>query len=248
MSQAQPAPTPTAEATLYQFELCPYCNKVKAGLEVKGVPYRKVEVNPMNKKELPANLPEGAPRKVPVLTLGGELMFDSTDILRRIDALFPDTHPFDPADPAAKALSDQVENWVDDEFTFALPTVIYGTWGEARRAAQVTAATSNFGFFQNISVRAGGSLIMHQISKRILKKRNRTDAHAWISDCMDTFEGWLGDKPFVAGQAISLGDVAMHGAMSCVTEFPIYSKMMQRPKVKAWFDRVQTLRTQNAAA
>lgn len=237
-----------ADATLYQFELCPYCHKVKAGLEIKGVPFRKVEVNPMNKKELPANLPEGAPRKVPVLDLGGEVVFDSTDILHRLDALYPDRNPFNPTDAAAKALSDQVESWVDDEFTYALPTVIYGTWGEAAKAAQVTARTSNFGFFQNLTVRAGGSLIMHQISKRILKKRSRTDAHAWIADCLDTFEGWLGDKPFVAGDAVSLGDVAMHGAVTCVSEFPVSASIMARPRIKAWYDRVQALRTAGAAA
>ena len=37
------------DLTLYQFELCPYCHKVRAGLELKGLAFRKVEVNPMSK-------------------------------------------------------------------------------------------------------------------------------------------------------------------------------------------------------
>ena len=57
------------EAVLYQFSLCPFCSKVRAGLELKGIPYRMVEVNPRSKAELPA-LPENAPRKVPVLVVG----------------------------------------------------------------------------------------------------------------------------------------------------------------------------------
>jgi len=58
------------EAVLYQFSLCPFCSKVRAGLELKGIPYRLVEVNPRSKAELPT-LPDNAPRKVPVLTVGG---------------------------------------------------------------------------------------------------------------------------------------------------------------------------------
>ena len=49
-----------AQLKLYQFELCPYCHKVKAGLDLKGISYEKIEVNPMNKKELShIEAPEG---------------------------------------------------------------------------------------------------------------------------------------------------------------------------------------------
>ncbi|MFN3200197.1 MAG: glutathione S-transferase family protein [Bradymonadia bacterium] len=235
------APTPQT-VDLYQFELCPYCHKVKAGLEVKGIPYRKIEVNPMGKKELPADLPEDAPKKVPVIKVGGELRYDSPVILRFLEEAYPDTRSLTPTDEAAKEKSDMVEKWVDDEVCYALPTVIYGTWGEAAKAAQVTARTSNFGFFQNMTVRAGGSLIMHQISKRILKKKGRTDGHAWVNETVDQFEEWLGKQPFVTGDEISLGDVAMHGALTCVKDFPIFSKIMARPLTKAWYDRVSAMR------
>lgn len=63
--------------TLYQFELCPFCHKVRAGLELKGIPFRKVEVNPMTKKELPA-LSADVPRKVPVLQTGGDTVADDS--------------------------------------------------------------------------------------------------------------------------------------------------------------------------
>lgn len=229
---------------LFQFELCPFCHKVKAGLEVKGLAYDKVEVNPMNKKELP-DLPDDAPRKVPVARFGGEeIVFDSSDILRQLDARYPDTPSFTPTDPDAKAKSDTVEEWVDSTFAQALPTVIYGTWGEAIKAAQVTARTSNFGFMQNLSVRAGGSIIMHQISKRILKRNGKSkgEGRAWIHAETDRFEAWLGEGEFIGGETCSLGDVAMHGMLKCVEDFPIFGELMERPTLKTWYDRVQTLR------
>lgn len=234
------------DVTLYQFELCPYCHKVRAGLELKGIAYRTVQVNPMNKKQLPA-LPADAPRKVPVLALDGSLLWDSTTILLALDERFPDGHRFLPDDPAARAKTLEIENWVDDALTFALPTVIYGTWGEAMKAAQVTARTSNFGFFQNALVRAGGSLVMHEVSKRILKKRGQTDGRRWLGSELDKLEAWLGAEPFLCGAAISLGDVATHGALTCIAEFPAFGETMRRPRLAAWYDRVAALRSAHRA-
>lgn len=231
-----------AALTLYQFELCPFCHKVKAGLEVKGIDFEKVEVNPMTKKELP-ELPEGTPQKVPVVQADGQVVQDSTTILGWLDGHFPDRGPaLLPDDPDARAQTEKVEAWVDDELAMALPTVIYGTWGEALKAAQVTARTSNFGLLSNVGVRAGGPLIMHQVAKRILKKRGRSDGHAWVAEALDTFEGWLEGQPFVAGEQVSLGDVAMHGALTCVQDFPIFGEIMSRPVTSAWYERVAKLR------
>lgn len=234
------------DVTLYQFELCPYCHKVRAGLELKGLTYRKVEVNPMNKKELP-KLPAGAPRKVPVLDVGGELLWDSTVILAYLDEHFPGALRFLPEDAAVRARAEQVEGWVDDALTFALPTVIYGTWGEAVKAAQVTARTSNFGLLQNLMVRAGGSVVMHEVSKRILKKRGQTDGRAWLSRELDQLEDWLGVQPFICGDNLTLADVATHGALTCIQEFPAFAEMMSRPRLAAWYARVAALRAQHRA-
>ena len=235
------------DLTLYQFELCPYCHKVRAGLELKGLAFRKVEVNPMTKKELPA-LPEGAPRKVPVLQTGGETVADSTAILAFLDDKFAGKASFRPADEAARKRAAEIEEWVDSELIFALPTVIYGTWGEAVKAAQVTARSSNFGWVSNIGVRVGGSLIMHQVSKRLLSKRGKTDAHAWVRESVDQFEQWLGDQPFVTGAELSVADVAMHGALSCVKGFPVFAEIMRRERVARWFASVQALREANRAS
>jgi microsomal prostaglandin-E synthase 2 len=232
--------------TLYQFELCPYCHKVRAGLELKGLTFRKVEVNPMSKRELPT-LPEGAPRKVPVLDVGGELLWDSTVILGYLDEHFPREPRFFPADPTLRTRAEEVESWVDDALTFALPTVIYGTWGEALKAAQVTARTSNFGLLQNLMVRAGGSLVMHEVSKRILKKRGESDGRAWLSRELDELEGWLGAQPFVCGDNLTLADVATHGALTSIQEFPAFAAMMTRPRLSAWYRRVAALRAQHRA-
>lgn len=232
--------------TLYQFALCPFSHKVKAAMDVKGIPYTEVEVNPMTRKELPP-MPESARRKVPVIEVNGERVLDSTHILGYLEEAYSEALSLTPADPEARAKSDLIEEWVDDDLAYVLPAVIYGKWRDAVRAARVVAKTSNFGPVQNAIVRAGGSLIMHQVAKRIVKKRGGGSPQAMLDAEMDKFEEWLGDREYLCGEEPSIADVASQGCLTCVQDFPAFDAVMQRPRVAAWYQRIQKLRDENRA-
>ncbi len=236
-----------ASTTLYQFSLCPFCHKVRAGLELKGIAFDSVEVSPRSKAELPP-LPDGAPKKVPVLQMNGDTVADSTTILNYLEENATGKVRFHPGDAAARKRSDEIEDWVDSDFIEALPTVIYGTWGEAIQAARLVAKSSKLGGGQKFLVQLAGSVVMKQISKRILKRNDRSDPHAWVRENTQHFSEWLDDKPFVLGDAPCLADVAMHGAMTCVREFPIFDELVKTKNIGAWYDRLQELRDQNKAA
>ncbi|KAI3960603.1 hypothetical protein MKX01_003777 [Papaver californicum] len=62
------------EVVLYQYEACPFCNKVKAFLDYYDIPYKVVEVNPLSKKEIKWS----EYKKVPILTVDGEHLVDSS--------------------------------------------------------------------------------------------------------------------------------------------------------------------------
>jgi glutathione S-transferase len=64
---------------------------------------------------------------------------------------------------------------------------------------------------------------------------------------IDKFEGWLGDRDFIGGDAVSVGDVAAHGCLTCIQDFPAFATIMARPRVAAWFRRVQTHRERQRA-
>lgn len=230
--------TMNTDITLYQFTLCPFCNKVRAGLDIKGVAYNTVEVSPRTKVELP-DLPAEAPRKVPVLRIGDRVLYDSTDILMALDEQFPNAPLFLPTDSETKAEAVRIEEWVDSEFIRALPTVIYGTWRAAAQATRTISKASKFGLFEGMGVKMGGPMIMHMVAGRILKKAGRTDGMAWIAECLDQFEAWLGDSDFVCGQTLTIADVAMYGGICCVEDFPIYQSITSRPTITAWLNRMQ---------
>ena len=227
--------------TLYQFALCPFCNKVRTGLQLKGLAFESVEVSPRTKVQLPS-LPEDAPKKVPVLEVGERAVWDSTEILRFLDQAFPETLRFLPADDATRARAEELEEWVDAEFIRSLPTVLYGTLRDAAKASKLIAEHSGFGAGEGLMVKLGGPMIMHAVAKRMLKQSGRADGPAWVRENLDTFERELGDEAFVCGDELTIADVAMHGALTCVRPFPIFAEVDARPRLKAWFDRVEALK------
>ncbi|NOY90358.1 MAG: glutathione S-transferase family protein [Deltaproteobacteria bacterium] len=239
----------SAPITLYQFELCPFCHKVKAALELEGIPFVKVEVNPMTKKELP-ELEGNEKRKVPVIDVDGRLIADSSAILAFLENEYQAPYSLSSRgdEPNDTSKSQQVEAWVDEDLAQVLPAVIYGKWRDALRAAKVVAKSSNFGVVQNAVVRGGGSLIMHQVAKKIVARRGGENPQQMLDDEMDKFEQWLGDDDFIGGSELCIGDAAAHGCLTCIQDFPAFEEIMRRPKVQAWYQRVQALRSQRRAA
>lgn len=236
-----------ASVVLYEFSLCPFCNKVRAGLEIKGIPFESVEVSPRSKVELPP-LPEGTPKKVPVLQHGADTVADSTEILRYLDEQFPGGVRLRPDDAELCQRADEIEEWVDSQFIEALPTVIYGTWGEAVRAARIVAGNSKLSGGERFLVQLAGALIMKRVARKILDRNEQPNAHAWVRDNAAQFSAWLGDKPFVLGEQPTVADVAMHGAVTCVEEFPIFAKIVHLKNVAAWYERMSALRRAGARA
>ena len=236
--------------TLYQFELCPYCHKVKAGLELKGLPHRRVEVNPMNKKEIKhlGASPEGR-KKVPVVELGGEIRRESSAILRWLDEVAEGDRMLNVADDATRARADEIDAWVDRDLIQILPTVLYGTWSESIHAAKLTATTSNFSRFDNLRVSVFGSVVMKLIAKRILKRRGEGKSGPELFEAqLDQLETYIGEQPFLTGDAPTFADASAHGALTCVRDFPAFARVQARPRIVAWYERVATLRRRVDAA
>lgn len=52
LSSSATGETSAALVQLYQYAICPFCNKSKALLDYAKVPYETIEVNPLTKAEI----------------------------------------------------------------------------------------------------------------------------------------------------------------------------------------------------
>ena len=99
-------------AKLYVVHGSHPCAAVQRALELKGVPYKVVELPPPMHAAV-QRLRFGA-RTVPGLTLeSGEKLSGSRAIMRRLEELAPEP-PLLPADPDARAAVERAEEWGDE--------------------------------------------------------------------------------------------------------------------------------------
>ncbi|KXZ47817.1 hypothetical protein GPECTOR_32g429 [Gonium pectorale] len=97
-SEAQPLPS---RITLYQYEVCPYCCKVRALLDYYKLPYTSIEVNPLTKGELSWS----SYKKVPVVKLDDEVVADSSAIMSRLAVDVAAARPLAPPPAPAPSAS-----------------------------------------------------------------------------------------------------------------------------------------------
>jgi len=78
-----------ASITLYQFEECPYCEKVRQKLRELGLNYDKVNVPRDREAPLRKELREksGVPT-VPVIKIDGRYLGESAEIIRHLEQNF----------------------------------------------------------------------------------------------------------------------------------------------------------------
>lgn len=95
---------------LHQWEISPFCNKVRKVLRWKGLAYQTVEYNGLLAPRA-AKLSESG--KLPVLDYDGTRVQDSSDIVAFLEQRHPQPALF-PADPAERATARLFEDWADE--------------------------------------------------------------------------------------------------------------------------------------
>lgn len=81
---AQPQ-TQEAPIKLYTGDYCPYCRRVKKELERMNLPYEEVHADADGRQEV---IRLSGQRAIPILTIGEEVLVDSTYIIRELRRRF----------------------------------------------------------------------------------------------------------------------------------------------------------------
>ena len=71
------------DIAIYQYKICPYCNRPKTFLDYLNVPYKAIEVNPLTKSQLSFSKDY---KKVPIMTIEEQdiLVTDSIKIIETL--------------------------------------------------------------------------------------------------------------------------------------------------------------------
>ncbi|MDP8952316.1 MAG: glutaredoxin family protein [Actinomycetota bacterium] len=77
--------TQNAEIRLYTGNYCPYCLRVKRELERLNLPYEAVDADADHREEV---MQLSGQRLIPILTIGDEVLTDSSHIIRELRRRF----------------------------------------------------------------------------------------------------------------------------------------------------------------
>ncbi|KAL8030732.1 hypothetical protein ABFX02_14G304700 [Erythranthe guttata] len=221
------------DVVLYQYEACPFCNKVKAFLDYYDIPYKIVEVNPMNKKEIKFS----EYQKVPILMVDGEQMVDSSDIIDKLDKKI---HPEVSKDSVGEDGEEKKwRGWVDNHLVHILSPNIYRSPSEALESFDYITSHGNFSFTERITAKYAGAAAMYFVSKKLKKKYNITDARASLYEAAETWVDALKGQDFLGGGKPNLADLAVYGVLRPIRYLRSGKDMVEHTRIGDWYSRME---------
>ncbi|KAM7517288.1 hypothetical protein LguiA_006871 [Lonicera macranthoides] len=222
------------DVVLYQYEACPFCNKVKAFLDYYDIPYKIVEVNPINKKEIKWS----DYKKVPILLVDGKQMVDSSDIINK---LFQRIHP----EISVNSVPDGDEDmkwrgWVDNHLVHVLSPNIYRTPTEALESFDYITSHGNFSFSERIVAKYAGAAAMYFVSKKLKKKHHITDERAALYEAAETWVDALKGREFLGGSKPNLADLAVFGVLRPIRHLKSGREMVENTRIGEWYTQMES--------
>jgi glutathione S-transferase len=99
--------------TLWQIDISHYAEKVRWALEDKAIDHSRRSILPGSHIPIALALTRGAQPTIPVLTLDGRNIGDSTEIIAALEATHPEP-PLYPIDAEERARAIELEDWFDE--------------------------------------------------------------------------------------------------------------------------------------
>ena len=220
---------------MHMLHTCPFCWKVRGIAEHLDLDYQKVQVNAMKtKKELKF---AGDWGKVPVWTeANGEIIVDSTPIMKHIDATYNGGALWQTTDEARR---DEWIEWVDTKLSKATVPILYGSLSSALKTTTRVSKLETFGFFsKRLYAWAGFPIMWGIIARTRVKKDGRKPKQLW-HDLLTEFTDEFGESPFFGGDSPDLVDLAAFGYMRSISPFPQFSQLEDHENGIAWYRRVE---------
>jgi microsomal prostaglandin-E synthase 2 len=242
-SAAAPSLGPTLPATglpgppsvvLYQYESCPFCNKVRAYLDFRRVKYTVVEVDPLFKSALSFS----SYKKVPLAVVDGEAIGDSTAIINAVEARLR-------ASGLAGATGDEGaawRAWCDATLVKHLTVNIYRSPSEALQTFDYL-TQRNFPWWSALGAKYVGAAAMLMVAG---KRRKELGVGEEVGKEREALSGVLDElvrgckgQPYLGGQLPGLGDVSVFGVLRSIKGLPTHSFMLEHSGAKAWYLRME---------
>lgn len=219
-SASAPAPSlkwKNNDIVLYQYQTCPFCNKVRAYLDFHRIPYTIVEVNPMTKSAIRKFSKDY--QKVPILMVGSLQVNDSASIIEHLEAMrtMGTQKPKTENEHEKKWM-----NWVDNKLLYLTSPNLYINLGESIESMDYIMEQSSFSKPTRIATKYFGALSMYAVTHLIInKKRNITNPRGQLYEACQEWANEIDQQntPFMGGSEPNTADVTSFGVWRSLMGF-----------------------------
>lgn len=221
--------------TLYQYEICPFCNKVKGLLDFYNVPYSTVDVNPLTKAEI--KFSEGY-KKVPIMkTADGSQVNDSPNIIDHVVDNLRATGVMS-GEEAEVFCSDEARKWAtwaDKELAVYIYPNITRNYHESLEAFQYIQDVPHFSFLDKMANMYLGAVAMVFAQGKIKKKYGILNEREEMFDKLGMWVAAVGSEPFLGGKKPNLADVCVFGCIRAIQHTGTHKEIMESTSIQPWY-------------
>ena len=213
--------------TLYQFQSCPFCSKVRSLLNHINQPFEVIEVSPFGMKELDFT----NHRKVPVLKDDEQVITESATIIDYINehyAKFP-----------VDDLSKEWTNWIDNSLVHYITPLVHADFSTSRKNFKHIIKTGQYSCLKTQFLRFAGSVAMPKVARKLQTKYNIKNPKEEFFNEVDHWSNkGLNDKAFFGGDSPNFVDCSVFGVLnSCHELGPIDMAKQHNSTFADWYDR-----------
>ncbi len=220
--------------TLYCFETCPFCWKVRSLLHRKGIAFETVEVEPMKKAELDFS----DWKAVPVFVdSDGTQVYDSNDILHYIDANLGNGSDFNR--DGVDVDQDRMMAFSNDVLGKSIVPVIYASLRSSLRAMAYVTEQDQFSGFTRWKAKWIGALVMRMVGRSRAKMFDEKPDEN-LRTQLDVLAGAF-DGDFLGGDAPDGADHANYGILRSMEGLRGASIVEEHGRVGPWYGRMKSI-------
>jgi len=216
--------------TMYCFETCPFCFKIKALLGSRGIEFSKVEVDPTFKTQLKWS----DWGKVPVFVdVDGTQVNDSNHILHYIDSKGTGAFPRMGEDP----VQDKWMDFSNNVLGKSIVAVIYTSYRTSVQALDYVTRVDKFSFGSRLINKWLGGFIMRMVGKSRAKMFERPPRENLKHQLDLMSEGIRGD--FFGDKEPNGADFANFGILRSMQGLNGFDIVESHHSVSVWYARMQ---------
>ncbi len=217
---------------LYQYQISPFCDKVRRAMRLKAIAWDSVEV-PIVPGKFKHISPTG---KFPAVDFGGNIVVDSTDIIAHLDTIAPAPQLI-PADPRDRADALILEDWADESLYFFDLTM--RNWPQNRQWFIDDLLHAESGIKRRIMAAMIPGPLKKVATTQGLGRKTEAQVTAELARHYDGLAAKLDGRDWLVGGSVSIADLAVRSMVNVLNR-TVEGKALHdaRPALAAWSARV----------